>query len=107
MLMTMLCLMLGAGPVHAENQSKASFPGPLPEPVSNNAVAEFTLDGVQYLMSFMGLGVSSEATMDHRGLLAIGDTGFATVGGMTGWQIVTPKTVVVPRQALQIKETID
>ena len=34
----------------------AAEPGPLPEPVSNNAVAEFTLDGVQFLMSLMGLG---------------------------------------------------
>jgi N-acetylneuraminic acid mutarotase len=31
-------------------------PGPIPEPLTNNAVAEFTHDGVQYVMTLMGLG---------------------------------------------------
>jgi len=35
-------------------------PGSLPEPITNNAVAEFTQNGVQYLMSFMGLGPGKE-----------------------------------------------
>ena len=35
-------------------------PGPLPEALSNNAVAEYTRDGVQYVMSFMGLGPGRE-----------------------------------------------
>ena len=41
-------------PIAAEPASLV--PGPLPEPVANNAVAEFSKDGVQYVMSFMGLG---------------------------------------------------
>jgi N-acetylneuraminic acid mutarotase len=33
------------------------FPPPLPEPASNNAVAEIILDDVQYVMTFMGIGL--------------------------------------------------
>jgi N-acetylneuraminic acid mutarotase len=43
-------------PLTAETESAQAFPGPLPEPLTNNAVAEFSHDGVQYIMSFMGLG---------------------------------------------------
>lgn len=50
----------GSDPLHASSESAKSFPGPVPEPVSNNAVAEFSLDGVQYVMSFMGLGPGKE-----------------------------------------------
>jgi hypothetical protein len=48
--------MLGAAPVFAGAESAAPVPGPLPEPLSNNAVAEFSREGVQYVMTFMGLG---------------------------------------------------
>ena len=50
-------LILGTVPVIAAAEST---PGSLPEPITNNAVAEFTYEGVQYVMSFMGLGSSKE-----------------------------------------------
>jgi DNA-binding winged helix-turn-helix (wHTH) protein/Flp pilus assembly protein TadD len=49
-----------AMPVPATAESALPIPGPLPEPMANNAVAEFTKDGVQYVMSFMGLGSGKE-----------------------------------------------
>jgi N-acetylneuraminic acid mutarotase len=48
--------MLGAGLAYSEDNFSAPFPGSLPESLTNNAVAEFTQNGVQYVMSFMGLG---------------------------------------------------
>ena len=55
-------LMLGLVSAFAESEtaSPALAPGPLPEPMTNNAVAEFTYEGVQYVMSFMGLGPGKE-----------------------------------------------
>jgi len=50
-LAVLMCL---TGPVASSDEN--TVPLPLPEPVSNNAVAEITLDGVQYVMSFMGIG---------------------------------------------------
>jgi N-acetylneuraminic acid mutarotase len=50
-------LFLGTEPVIAAAES---IPGPLPEPLTNNAVAEFSYEGVQYVMSFMGLGPGKE-----------------------------------------------
>lgn len=38
------------------------IPPTLPEPVSNNAVAEMTLEGRQYVMSFMGIGPGKTAS---------------------------------------------
>jgi len=40
----------------SQNDQANLSPGSPPEPITNNAVAEFTQNGVQYLMSFMGLG---------------------------------------------------
>jgi hypothetical protein len=39
--------------------------------------------------------VSRDATMDHRGLLKIGNAGFITLGGMTAGQVVTGSLVRV------------
>jgi hypothetical protein len=39
--------------------------------------------------------VSRDATMDHRGLLKIGNAGFITLGGMTAGQVVTGSVVRV------------
>lgn len=47
---------LSVAPVFGDDPPGAAVPGPLPEPLSNNAVAEFTQNGVQFVMSFMGLG---------------------------------------------------
>jgi len=52
--------MFFAGPVFSDVESTAPLPGPLPEPLTNNTVAEFTHNGVQYVMSFMGLGPGKE-----------------------------------------------
>jgi hypothetical protein len=49
-----------AGPARADAEPEGLIPGPLPEPLTNNAVAEFTRNGVQYVMSFMGLGPGKE-----------------------------------------------
>ena len=49
-----------AEPVSAAAEPAPPIPGPLPEPLTNNAVAEFTYEGVQYVMSFMGLGPGKE-----------------------------------------------
>jgi DNA-binding winged helix-turn-helix (wHTH) protein/tetratricopeptide (TPR) repeat protein len=43
-------------PAPAADEPASVVPGPLPEPVANNAVAEYSKDGLQYVMSFMGLG---------------------------------------------------
>ena len=48
-----LLLLVAALTVQANDNA---IPAPLPEPVSNNAVAAFTLEGARYIMSFMGLG---------------------------------------------------
>lgn len=56
----MVVLVTGVCPVWAEDRPEPRFPGALPQPVSNNAVAEFTFGGVQYVMSFMGLGPGKE-----------------------------------------------
>jgi N-acetylneuraminic acid mutarotase len=53
-----------------------STPGPLPEPLSNNAVAEFTLQGVQYVMTFMGLGPGKgHEDVSNKAYLWRSDTG--------------------------------
>ena len=54
----LLGLMIGLVSAFADSEtaSPALVPGPLPESLTNNAVAEFTYEGVQYVMSFMGLG---------------------------------------------------
>ena len=44
---------------------------------------------------------SRTATMDHRGLLKIGNQGFITIGGMTTGQEVTGSVVAIPRRVLQ------
>ena len=38
---------------------------------------------------------SRTATMDHRGLLKIGNEGFITIGGMTAGQVVTGSVVAI------------
>jgi len=43
-------------PLSSNEPTGTAIPGPLPEPLTNNAVAEFTHNGVQFVMSFMGLG---------------------------------------------------
>jgi hypothetical protein len=49
-------LIFGTVPAFAATEPTPAIPGPLPEPLSNNAVAEFSRDGVQYVMTFLGLG---------------------------------------------------
>lgn len=62
---SLICLLLLLGSVFADGALPAPAPSHLPEvlpePLTNNAVAEFTLDGVQYVMSFMGLGPGKSA----------------------------------------------
>ena len=55
----MAVLLYFVGPAGANDNV---IPPPLPEPVSNNAVAEITLEGRQYVMSFMGIGPGKTAT---------------------------------------------
>ncbi|MBT0586078.1 galactose oxidase [Alteromonas sp. SM 2104] len=56
---------------------------PLPEPVTNNAVARVTVDGQVYLLSFMGLGPDK----DWR---AVHNKTFALKVGETEWQQKSP-----------------
>lgn len=44
---------------------------PLPEPVSNNAVALVTIDNMQYLLSFMGLGENKDHHAVHNKVWAL------------------------------------
>lgn len=57
-LLASLLLVMGPALADAEPPAPTPVPSPeaLPEPLTNNAVAEFTHEGVQYVMSFMGLG---------------------------------------------------